>query len=438
MRVIEQLIEHLTEAGHLTPGQLVQLGRKGLLRDEATDPYRDCQDDENLWLPGKDDPALTDPDGLDDYADRQFADSRRVATRRRGGPNAAECEMLAAIEQSIIQERGFLDLVLEVARRIDPTVGTDDAARLVGSADAAALCVVLARDGLWARLWPHIQREPVVSALDERAQRRFCGLLAAQAGTRHWLLTNRVTRRAVDVVNVHRALSGAFGRVALAIDRRRAFAELNLCVDTMAYEVLVILFSALTPRRTIADLPHLGAQVGLPTYSWLPAHPFDAGWPIAARIDPVAVPPFMKWCLTAWAAAPDRRTVTSPGLAVDGVEFIGAAIPRHPSQWFGLRVMDGKWVGLRHIRHFGAKSGEPTQSIIRDGVRYQHHGALGADATSDLCFRGDRSDGITARWSIHQVEFGDLRLARANYASMWAAGLFDLPMLTCPKEWELK
>jgi len=438
MRVIEQLIEHLSDTGHLTGNQLVQLRRKGLLREESNDPYRDCWADENSWLPmDDDDSALADPDGLDDYAERLFADTRRVATRRRGGPSTAESDMLAAVAHSITGEQDFLNLVVEVARRVDPTVGADDAARLVGSADAAALSAVLARDGLWARLWPHIRREPVVSALDERARRRFCGLLAARAGARHRLLASGVVRRAADVVNAHRALSGAFGRVALAIDRRRAFVELNLCVDSIAYEVLVILFSARTPRRTIADLPQLGARVGLPTLAWLPSRPFDSGWTIAARIDPVAVPPFMEWCSAAWAAAPDARTARKLRLHFDGVEFIGTQIPQSPSQWFSLRVVDGRWVRLRHISRVGALPDQSSGAVICNGIRYRHYGPVRDHAAPNRSIGRDRSGFIVARWSIHAVELEDFRRYRGNYGSMWAAGLFDLPLLTCPKEWEL-
>ena len=77
-------------------------------------------------------------------------------------------------------------------------------------------------------------------------------------------LNERERRRFANLIEAHAALSRAFGRVALTVDRRRAFVELDLSDNPMAYEVMLILFNAHATRRTIAELPHLAAKGELP------------------------------------------------------------------------------------------------------------------------------------------------------------------------------
>jgi hypothetical protein len=215
--------------------------------------------------------------------------------------------MRTAVERSLANEQGFLDLMLEIARRMDPDVDADDAPRLVGAADPARLDAVLASAGLWARLWPHVRREPIVAGLHDHARRRFCQTVAAagrsNTSRRRRPAADPVVRRAIEVLEAHRTLAGGFGRVALAVAPRRVFTELNLPVDKTVYEVLVILFSAHTTRRTIYELPYLAADVGLPTPAWLPSPPFDSGWPIAARIETRS--PCCRTC--SGACRPGRR-----------------------------------------------------------------------------------------------------------------------------------
>ena len=67
MRVIEQLISHLSHTGHLTDDQLAQLRVMGLLRDTSTDPARRYEnywgDEGSCWDPEPD----GEPDGWDDH-----------------------------------------------------------------------------------------------------------------------------------------------------------------------------------------------------------------------------------------------------------------------------------------------------------------------------------------------------------------------------------
>ena len=116
-------------------------------------------------------------------------------------------------------------------------------------------------------------------------------------------------RRAVDVVDAHQELCGAFGRVALALDPWRVFADLFTGPDQyasdQAYTVLVILFSARNPRCSIGEIPCLPTDVGLPAKRGVPS---TSNWATAARIDPLAVLPFMEW----WSSPGQRyRRITS-------------------------------------------------------------------------------------------------------------------------------
>ena len=275
----------------------------GLLRDEPT-AQSDAPD------PTAESPAvLTETtcdtglfDGWDDYGDRLLDAARDHAISRRRGRkrSSSDADLLGALERSITENHDLLDVMLGVAQRITPKVEAEDGPRLLGSVEPDELDAVLRRGSLWARLWRHVERQPIVPDLNERERRRFANLVAARGMSNTSItrgpLSEPVVRRAEDLIEAHAALSRAFGRVALTVDRRRAFAELNLSDNPMAYEVMLILFNARATRRTIAELRHLAANGELPALEWLRSPDFDAGWAIAVRIDPVAVPPFMDWC----------------------------------------------------------------------------------------------------------------------------------------------
>ena len=442
MRVIEQLIDQLSRTGHLTADQLDQLRRMGLPRDKSNDharPYEDYWGDEgNPWSIEVD----SDPDGWDDHTERLLTDARRAARgrRRRASRRAANSGLLVAIERSLAAEGGFLDVVNEVARRLDPSADCDDAPRLVGSADPAALDAVLVCDSLWARLWAHVEREAFISGLGGSAQRRFHNLIGAATRSNKsipaGLQPEGAVRRGLDVIAAHRALSGAFGRVALSVDRRRAFVELNLWDNRAAYEVLVILFNAAN-RRRVAELPWLPDDVGLPMLPLLRSPHFESGWAVAARLDPVAVLPYMKWCMGAWESMPARLSVPCRRLhVVNGVGYNGHVIG--PSDtWFGLAFSDSRWHRVTYVTHAGAAPGEPTESIIRDGVRYVHCAPRCSGDSERRFIRTDQSEVLRTWWSTDDIVYRNPPACRGDYGAMWAAGLHDLPLLTCPKEWEL-
>ena len=444
MRVIEQLIGHLRWSGHLTNDQLEQLRQMGLLRDKTNDPARRFEDywgDEGSRFDDEDeDPALDVTDAWEAFGDRLLEDARRVATgpRRGGGRRAAESDMVAAVERSLATEQGFLALVLEVARRMDPrVVDPCDAARLVSCADPAALDAVLSRDSLWARLWPHIVNEPIVAALDDRTRRRFCRVLASRAvsnkSVRARPPSNAVVQRAVDVIEAHRALSCAFGRVALGADPWRVFCELNLSVESVAYEVMVILFSARGGRRTVAELPHLPGDLGLPTPAWLGFPHFDAGWEIAARIDPVGVLAFMRWCMRAWDAAPASELGWRELIHLDDAGYDGTWTPHTGSEWFSVAVVDSKWRAVRCSIEL------ERSSLVYRGVEYVNLGWRGDKGTVQRFVRPDApDDGVDVWWSWEIAERPDFARSRCDYGAMWAAKLFEMPLLTCPKQWELR
>ena len=137
--------------------------------------------------------------------------SRKHAIGRgRGGKrSSSDAGLLGALERSIADNQGLPDVVLEVAQRIDSRVEAENAPRLVGTADPAGLDAVLRRDSLWARLWPHVEREPIVPDLNERERRRFANLVAARAGSMtRGLLSEPVVRRAEDLIEAHAAEPG--------------------------------------------------------------------------------------------------------------------------------------------------------------------------------------------------------------------------------------
>jgi hypothetical protein len=439
MRVVEQLIDHLRRTGHLTPGQLAELRQMGLLKDPPPDydsPFPDVE-------PETDDDGRIDV--LDAYGDRLIDAARRAGVRRRkGGPKRSALQaknFIAAVTEAVTGLQSFLDAVVEVARRVGVDGGADAALSAVASADAARLEAVLVRDSLWARLWPHVPREPVFEALSEHERRRFSGLVEAASqrdkALPRGLMGDPALRRAIDIVEAHRVLSAAFGRAATTVGPRRVSGELNLAADPTAYEVLVILRSARTPWHTIADLPVLGPAVGLPVPGRLNRPCFESGWAIAARIDPVAVLPYMNWCTQAWAALPqDPISRTAAGVMVGARTYRGAWIQPAYREWFSLRDMGPKWVVLRHSRHCPNELGEVSQTLTFDGIDYAH-------ICPDLCKpprkfrRTDGSQTLSVTPSRGLAVAPDRETVRADYGALWAAGLIDMPLLTCPKEWEL-
>jgi hypothetical protein len=448
MRVIEQLINHLRGTGDLTPDQLAQLRRMGLLKHEDVDHTGpgagDSVAEEGVSCV-ESDGDLDLAEDWEAYGDRLLDVALSEANGRRRGVcrRAAACDMAIAVERVMAQEQGFLEVVFAVARRINPTVDADDAPRVILFATPAVLDAVLARDDLWAELWPYIDHEPIFCALEDRVRRRLYCVPGADERSDQSVprpgLADRVLRHAADLIGAHRVLSGAFGRVALTIDGRRAFDELNLRVDPMTYGALVILFSARTAWRTIADLPYLAADVGLPNPAWLRSPQFESGWAMAARIDPVAVLRFKQWCVRAWEAAPTSIAATCRVLhfGVNGPVYMANLMPESASEWFSLRVTASKWGTLRCITHVDAQPGQPTQSIIRDGVEYLHFGPIRADGKPRRFKRKGADEFISMWWSKDTVSIRALSRCRGNYGAMWAAGLFDMPVLTCPKEWEL-
>lgn len=51
--------------------------------------------------------------------------------------------------------------------------------------------------------------------------------------------------------------------------------------------------------------------------------------------------------------------------------------------------------------------------------------------------RTDGSETLSVTLSKGLTLDPDSETVRADYGALWAAGLADMPLLTCPKEWEL-
>lgn len=381
-------------------------------------------------------------DALDALGDR-LLDAARATGRPKGSrrrTSAADSKMIATVKYCVRQEGDFVDLALQIARRLDPHVDAHDAIRLLGSAETVRLDAALSQDSLWAQLWPYVRRVPVMSALDRRAQARFARFLAAGA-QRSKSVPSRVMndpwiRRATEVVEAHQTLCGAFGRLALAIDPWRVYKELDLPKDPSAYEVLVILFNAHSRRFTVRNLPGLVGDVGLPSLAALPYKPFDAGWDVAAAIDPVAVLGLMGWCIDAWTTMP--ATATCDGLTIDDVFYPGARIPGSMDEWFGLTFVDRRW----RMAHFLAQSGVPPgqwSGRLTVGNNNFVHACQTPDCDLPKWFHGVSSRSVTrvsapSWWTARDRGFSG---SRAHYGQLWSAGLLNMPVLTCPKEWEL-
>lgn len=395
MRVVEQLIDHLRGTGHLTDEQLAELRRMGLVRDKQLDydDYYGDFDSGPIPIPVEDPDDRIDE--LDSYGDRLSEDATQ-STRRRAGRRLGTSRILSALEDGLTAAADFADLVGEVAQRLNPGSDVDDASRLVRAAAPAELEAVLIHGSLWAALWPHLETEPIVSRLHEGQRRRLGNLLAAGDPA----ITARSTRhdpalgRSIDLIEAHRTLESVFNRVTSTLEPRRVFSELRLFDNPVAYETLVILFNARAEPRTIGELPNLGPDVGLPIPAWLPESRFVDGWAIAARLDPLRVLPFLQRCAQPWSTLEKHRwgvqcrKIILPGRR----EEYGNWIPQSASEWFSLHNDGLRWLRRRH---------RP---------------------------RGyTQSDAICTWVSTQQ---------RAEYGLLWAAGMLDMPLLTCPKEWE--
>jgi hypothetical protein len=237
---------------------------------------------------------------------------------------------------------------------------------------------------------------------------------------------------ALDVIDAHRVLSNAFGRVALTADPWRVFSALNLCVDTLAYEVLVIGFSVRARRHTVADLPCLPPDVGLPTLAWLGWPHFEAGWAVAARIDPVRVLPFMNWCLGSWDAAPASELGWRHRIHLGEAGYDGAWTAQADPVWYCAAVVNGRWLRVR------CTIGAGGASVECDGAEYARPGRLGDPGTPQQFVRTDVPDDVVeVWWSWEIAQRPDFARSRGDYGAMWAAELFGMPLLTCAKQWEL-
>jgi hypothetical protein len=437
MRVIEQLIDHLLATGHLTELQLIELHRRGLVKDDVFHAHVGL--DTGSWTEQLAGDAATQGHGSwDEFGERAQVQAERKAGGRRGGGKGAArvaAELLAELTRLLASERGFADMVFEVAGRLDPGVAVDDAARLVADADEAALDAALARDSLWAQLWPHIAAEPIVAHLDDLQRRRFARLAAGGAPVTK-PRTKRpgidpVVRRVTELVEAHRVLSVAFGRVVAAIDPWRVVGELKPAVDSPAYTTMLVLHNARHPRR-IAELADLKPDVVPAPPEWMKKlTAVDADWEIAARIDPVAVLPFMQWCVTAWAQLPQTKT-THQEIEVYGQLHPGNWIPGAPDEWFGVREATDRWPIMRVSPHAQTPAGEFAQTFDYFGSEYVHMCAQ-RDCPEPRQFRRVGSSAVVAavRWT-HDEYYPP---APGHLHRLWASGLFDVPLLTCPTQW---
>ena len=389
---------------------------------------------------GAHEPDASRTDALDAYGDRLIDDARRTGVRRRNGarkrPASQASKLAAAVTECLATLQDFVGVAVEVGQRLSPGVDSDAAVTVVGSADAESLVAVLVRDSLWTRLWPHIQRGPVFDALADQERRRFYAL--AEAASRRdktlprRLIDDPTLRRAIDIVAAHRVLTVAFGGAVNAVSPRRAFTE--LVTDPTAYEVLLILHNARTRWRTIAELPVLDARTGLPVLGRLNRPCYESAWPIAARIDPVTVLPYMNWCTNAWAALPDDIPPTRAGVAIGIWIYRGAWIQPANDEWFSVKDMGSRWSILRRSHHYPNTLGQVSQTLTLDGVDYAH-------TCPDMCspprmfHRTDRPETLSVELSWSLPRDPDRKTLRADYGALWTAGLVDMPLLTCPKEW---
>lgn len=440
MRVVEQLIDHLRNTGHLTEIQLDELRRMGLLKKDPdlvdVDGFRDASVMES-------EPEI---DHLDAIGDQLLADAKKAGTGRRGGGAkrlaAADADTIAAVERALTQEADFRDILVRVASLVESGVDSANAPRLVGSADPARLEAALSLHRLWAEVFPHIVREPILSSLEHRQRGRFCRVMAA-GGRSNKSVPRRLAndpgiRRAVEVIEAHRAVCGAFGRYAAAVDASRAVGELNLPANPMAYRVLLLLYNARSRRRACSEIPHLPADVGLPRIRSASRVEAELGWEIAARIDPVAVLPLMEWWTDRWVALPRAVAASRESYTIASRSYWGHwfPVPQSEPEWFGLAATDNGWARAHFIPHQDAEPGQLSGVMIIDGVEYSHT-CLHRDCKPTKWFRRSDAPGaivLSGPWGTGPgYNLDDLTY---NFSRTWAAGLHDAPLLACPMEWE--
>lgn len=440
MRVIEQLIDHLRGTGHLTAEQLGQLRAMGLMGRELED-----------YEPGPMQPLLVLPapshaDELDEMGDRLLATARRAGPAgRRGGRKrgaAREAEVIKAAGHALAHEGPLCDLLLEVARRIDPHVDAGDAPALVASADPGELDGVLVRDSLWAKIWAHADHEPIIARLGGGARRRFSRLLAGGGtpGIRAPRATDAVLQRAVAVVDAHRELCAAFGRVMLAIDPWRVVGELLTPLKRVssgdcyeAYWVAVILFSAHTVWQSIGEIPLLPTEVSLPGQLLVPS---TQNWNTAARIAPVAVLPFWQRWEEPSTLVPEGGAATCRRLRINNNRKY--FLRQTDAGWFGIDGGAGKGTSrVLFTPHADAQPWQLSGTIDVDGVEYVHT-CTEPDCRAPKWFYQEDSGGRLFVNADDPETHGYHQSRYMQYPSLtWGVGMLDVPLLTCPKQWEV-
>jgi hypothetical protein len=357
----------------------------------------------------------------------------------------ADADTVAAVKRSYAQEADFRDVLLKVARRIDAGVGREDAPRLICSVDAVVLDAALRHRGLWAEVWPHLEREPLLAHLEPRPRARLCRVVAAGRTSNksiRRLVNDPAIRRGLELITAHRTVCRAFGRYAATVDASRVVDERDLRANTTAYRVLMLLYNARRDKRVCSELPDLPADEGLPVFRSASRQDCELSWEIAARIDPVAVLALMDWWTASWASIPRDFRKSCETLEIDRRKYWGHWIRGAQSQrqWFGLTLTQSGWSRAHFAPDPDADPADWIGSMIVDGIGYVHDCNHCACTPMKWFRRSNKTRGsiaVTGPWTLH-VSRNDLADGLLFcFDRTWAAGLHDQPLLTCPRVWEL-
>lgn len=441
MRVVRQLAEHLQFFGRLTADQLDELRKMGLLSPGDLDTDFVDTDFEDPAVPagpfGSTDED--EDDALDARGDAMIAEATRQARKQRARSRKPPLtsRVTNALAQNLTHQSRHRPLLVEVARRLDARVDAEDAAAVVAAASIDELVDATTRDDLWARCWPFLE-DDVFSGLPPTAQ-RYLHRLLGRGHAPEQLEGHPAIRRSLELTKAHRQLTLAFDQTWRAMDPVRVHAQLDMAANPLIYEAMVILYGARAPRRTIADLPSLPHAVGIPLPASLPSVPFEAGWQLAARFDPVAVLAYMEFCVAGWDA-PDQPYVKRQEFRVGNVSLAGGwtNVPvKGFDGWYGLNLVDGRWVRTWCSAHDDdTPRGTVSQRFTHDRLHYVHTcSATNCHRLGRLFTRPDGSGRIGVSWWDARYYYDRPPPGPAAFGERWERGFVDSPLLTCPTEW---
>lgn len=442
MEVIDELIAYLRHRGVLTAEHVEQLTQAGFNvtdsrfddpRDDDRDPYYD----DFYYDPYYDDDFYDDwrepeqtSDAIDVIEDRLAVDTHPKRSGAKRNPTLQarlEEEFLQRLHEDVAAAEEFETFV---ATLMGGSYGSDIDPAEIDEAMGTAVC---RGELILPEIWRHIAPGPLhFEEQSSRASTLFVELVqdgrsASVPAMR--LAARMVVQHGIRLVRAYNAVTGAFGRLVAGMDARELGKQLAYDFDPRLYEVLLILHNAWKPPVTIGDLFEAGA-VHLPLQATDELFDDDR-WDFAARIDPVGVLRYKRWCIAHWVDDVSNLRASLRGLP--GGTVNGCWVD--DNLWRGARFGVAGWRRVAVVHDRGTEPAgvevfedgretfvghviEPLYGWPRARVQPRvEHGEVGN--TTDITFlRYIQRPSVRYKWDVI-CRRGD-----------------EHPLLTCPPEWD--